>query len=184
MSADVIDDECMTVMPNILRAALQGVEPPRANGEPVFAEPWEGRAYGLALETVDRLELPWEAFRQRLIAAIAEEPDRPYYASWLVALEGLVVDHGAGTVDELRLERAEAAAYRYDEHGADIEVTPVHGEATQVELYRCFAGGVALRWGRRVFGAAGELLIDEPLEPDEWTAIRDRALSFEPQQPC
>jgi nitrile hydratase accessory protein len=173
----------VTATPDIVRAALSGVEPPTASGEPVFAEPWEGRAYGLALETVERLGLPWEAFRQRLIAAIAAAPERPYYASWVAALEDLVLAHGAGTIDELRIERAECAAYRYDEGGVDIEVTPIHGGTSQRELYRCFADGVAVRWGRRAFGATGELTSDEPLSHDDWTALRDHLLSFESTPP-
>ena len=39
----------------------------------------------------DRLGLPWDEFRSRLIAAIADDPERPYYESWAVALEQLVV---------------------------------------------------------------------------------------------
>jgi Nitrile hydratase beta subunit len=185
----------MTVTPDVVRAALRGAEPPAAGGEPVFAEPWEGRAYGLVLETMDRLGLPWEMFRQRLIAAIADSPERPYYASWVTALEALVLDQGAGTDDELRVERAEAAAYRYDEDGTDIEVTPVAGDVSrldarfgrigvvQVELYRRFFDGVAVEWGRRAFDSTGTPLIDEPMEADEWAAMRDRLLSFEPARP-
>ncbi len=67
---------------------------PAANGELQFAAPWEGRAFGLALALVDRLDLDWEAFRQRLIVAIADDPERPYYESWLAAVESLATDHG------------------------------------------------------------------------------------------
>jgi hypothetical protein len=35
------------------------------------------------------MDQPWDAFRDRLKAAIAEQPDRPYYDSWMVALEQL-----------------------------------------------------------------------------------------------
>ena len=41
---------------------------------------------------VDQLELPWDAFRLRLVDAIAAAPDRAYYESWAVALESLAVD--------------------------------------------------------------------------------------------
>jgi len=67
---------------------------PAANGELQFDAPWEGRAFGLALALVDRLDLDWEAFRQRLIVAIADEPERPYYESWVAAVESLATDHG------------------------------------------------------------------------------------------
>jgi hypothetical protein len=67
--------------------------PPRDNGELVFAAPWEGRVFGLAIETVRSLGLEWDAFRRVLVAAIAEDPARPYYESWLEALETLTVNH-------------------------------------------------------------------------------------------
>ena len=70
---------------------------PRDNGELVFAAPWEARAVAMAVALVDRLGLPWDAFRQRLIAAIADDPDRPYYESWAIALESLVVEEGLST---------------------------------------------------------------------------------------
>ena len=67
---------------------------PRDNGVLAFEAPWEGRAFGLAVELVRSQRLDWEAFRQRLIAAVEEAPERPYYESWLVALERLVDDLG------------------------------------------------------------------------------------------
>ena len=36
---------------------------PRDNGELVFAAPWEGRALAFAVALVERLDLPWDAFR-------------------------------------------------------------------------------------------------------------------------
>ncbi len=187
----------MTVTAETLRAALRGVEPPGlssgAAGEPVFAEPWEGRVYGLAIEAVDRLGLEWEQFRQRLIAAIADAPERPYYASWVVALERLMMEAGTATEDELRAERAEAAAYRYDDGGVEIEVTPIarvtpHQDSEQTvvahfELYRRFAEGAAVSWGRRAFDAGGALVVDEPMGSAEWVGLRDRLLSFQPAKP-
>lgn len=71
--------------------ALDGpAAPPRANGELVFEAPWQGRVFGLAVGLVERLDLDWDQFRQRLIAAIEAEPERPYYESWTAALDDLV----------------------------------------------------------------------------------------------
>ncbi len=67
---------------------------PAANGELQFAAPWEGRAFGLAMALVDRLDLGWAEFRQLLVVAIADEPERPYYESWIAAVESLATDHG------------------------------------------------------------------------------------------
>jgi nitrile hydratase accessory protein len=74
---------------------------PRDNGELVFAAPWEGRAVAVAVTLVQRLELPWDAFRTRLIDAIAADPARPYYESWTVALESLVLDLGLTTTEDI-----------------------------------------------------------------------------------
>ena len=63
----------------------------------MFSAPWEGRALALAVAIVEQLDLPWDEFRQRLIDAVAEAPDRPYYESWAVALESLVVGLGLTT---------------------------------------------------------------------------------------
>jgi nitrile hydratase accessory protein len=63
---------------------------PRSNGELVFTAPWEGRALAMAIAVVKALDLAWEEFRGRLVAEIAAQPDRPYYESWLAALERLV----------------------------------------------------------------------------------------------
>jgi nitrile hydratase accessory protein len=87
-------------------ALMEGAEAlPRDNGELVFSSPWEARAVALAVALVEKLELPWDAFRQRLMQAIAEAPDRPYYESWATALEMLMV-----SLDLATPERLDAAA--------------------------------------------------------------------------
>jgi nitrile hydratase accessory protein len=67
---------------------------PRDNGELVFDAPWEGRAVAIAVASVRQLGLPWDEFRLRLIDAIDEAPERPYYESWATALESMLVAHG------------------------------------------------------------------------------------------
>jgi len=79
--------------------------PPRRNGELVFDAPWQSRVFGLAAAVVETcFDGDREPFRQQLIAAIAEDPERPYWDSWTVALEMLVVV--SGLVDELSIERS------------------------------------------------------------------------------
>jgi len=65
---------------------------PRDNGNLVFDAPWHARALGIAVALVDKLGLPWDAFRQRLMDEIAADPQRPYYDSWGKALESMVLD--------------------------------------------------------------------------------------------
>ena len=86
-------------------AVMAGAEAlPRANGEFVFDAPWQGQAVALAVTLIDRLGLDWDEFRRRLIAAIADDPDRAYYDSWAAALEALVVD--CGLADDAALRAA------------------------------------------------------------------------------
>jgi hypothetical protein len=83
--------------------------PPRSNGEVLFEAPWQGRVFGLAAAVVEtQFGGDREPFRQRLIAAIAAEPERPYWDSWAVALEELVTSSGlltSGDVDLLLRDR-------------------------------------------------------------------------------
>ena len=55
-----------------------------------FEEPWQARAFAMATLAVQSLGLPQDAFRDELKRAVAAEPDRPYFESWLEALEALV----------------------------------------------------------------------------------------------
>jgi hypothetical protein len=77
--------------------------PPRTNGELVFDAPWQARVFGLAAAVVEtQFGGDREPFRQGLIAAIADDPERPYWDSWAIALEQLVTTNGllpAGAVD-------------------------------------------------------------------------------------
>lgn len=99
--------------------------PPRDNGELVFAEPWQSRAFGLAVTLHDAGAFAWDDFRDHLVARIAAwDHEHPagerfdYYGSWLEALELVVVDCGlvdAGGVDC----RAGELAERPDGHDHD-----------------------------------------------------------------
>ncbi len=100
---------------------------PRSNGELVFAAPWEGRAFGLAMALVDRGVVSYDAFRDALVSRIAAWEARPapgecysYYRCWLDALEQ-VLD-----------ERSLVSRREVDERGARLAARPAghdHGHA-------------------------------------------------------
>ena len=103
--------------------------PPRSNGELVFAEPWESRAFGMAVALYDSGAFTWPEFQAALIARIsAWEADPPpgecwsYYRQWLGALEDVLARSGTVRADEVA-ERAAALADRpaghdhRDDHG-------------------------------------------------------------------
>ena len=87
---------------------------PRKNGELVFEEPWEGRAFGLAVAMNEGGVYDWPDFRERLIAETAadERHGEPtgYYQRWLRALERLSLDRRLVTSAELDSRSAVLAA--------------------------------------------------------------------------
>lgn len=106
-------------MADAIDADLAGqVSPPRDNGEIVFAAPWERRAFGLTVALCRTQRCDWEAFRQRLIARIAEDERRSYWASWAAALEDVLETTDA--VDPAELDAlARAYAGRLAGHDHD-----------------------------------------------------------------
>jgi nitrile hydratase accessory protein len=97
--------------------------PPRRNGELVFDAPWEGRAFAAAVALADGDAYEWEDFRQRLIGEIGAwerehgitDEGFAYYERWLASLEGLLVERGIVTPDEIAARVADV------EHDIDHE---------------------------------------------------------------
>jgi cobaltochelatase CobN len=71
---------------------------PRKNGDLVFAEPWQGRAFGMAVALSEQGAFDWEEFRQELIAQVAAAEGRggsfEYYEIWLATFERLLAVKG------------------------------------------------------------------------------------------
>jgi nitrile hydratase accessory protein len=88
---------------------------PRKNGELVFDSPAESRAFGMAVALHQAGAYDWDAFRTHLVAEIAQDPDEPYYQSWLHAFEALLVERGTVTAEELSRRTAEFASMARDE---------------------------------------------------------------------
>ena len=95
--------------------------PPRDNGELIFAEPWQTRAFGLAADLVGSGHFTWDEFREHLIEAISAweavsgsgEISEPwdYYRCWLTALTHAVAEVGLLSGDAIA-DRAAAYASR------------------------------------------------------------------------
>jgi nitrile hydratase accessory protein len=100
--------------------AHAGIDPLQA--EPVFAEPWQARAFALALTLSRSGQFPWNEFRERLIAEImqadaaatrdglADSARGPYYECWLAALEKLLREKAVLNADEIEQRAATIAA--------------------------------------------------------------------------
>jgi len=91
-----------------------GDSPPRSNGELLFRNPWEGRAFAMAIALSKKGHYEWEDFRQRLIQSIGEweanhckdDPSWDYYQRWMLALERLVLS--SNMLDEGELDKRTA----------------------------------------------------------------------------
>ncbi len=87
----------------LVDAVTPQAPPPRSNGELVFNQPWEGRVFGLAVAAQQAGFFSAEEFRQALIAAIADDPDAPYYDRWSQALLAVILEKGL--LDEVTVDR-------------------------------------------------------------------------------
>ncbi len=90
---------------------------------PVFAEPWEAQAFAMAVKLNEAGVFGWGEWAETLGAELKAAPERPYYESWLAALERLVEAKGVTT-------RQERAA-RIDEWDLAAKATP-HGQPIQL----------------------------------------------------
>jgi nitrile hydratase accessory protein len=97
---------------------------PRDEEGPVFAEPWQAKAFALAVRLSEAGVFTWPEWAEALAAEIAaagphDPPDR-YYEHWLCALEKLV--------DGKKLTNQAERRARRDAWQRAAEATP-HGQA-------------------------------------------------------
>lgn len=96
----------------------------RRNGEIVFEEPWQSRAFGMVLALTENAVCDYAAFREHLIATIGAWDDAhgatpeavyEYYERWLESLERLLDERGVLSADEIDARAAHlGAADRHD----------------------------------------------------------------------
>ena len=110
-------------------SAIPGI--PRDAQGPVFREPWEARAFAMALALHDRGLFGWSEWAATLgeeirRAQAAGDPDtgETYYRHWLAALERMVTAKGLTTPEALAryCDAWDHAADRTP-HGAPIELS-------------------------------------------------------------
>ncbi len=84
-----------------------------------FTEPWQARAFAIALALAERGSFEWEDFRQRLIASITRADANEsqggsapeYYACWLEALEAAITAKSVALPEEIEQNAARIAAH-------------------------------------------------------------------------
>ena len=103
---------------------------PVEDDSPVFREPWEAQAFGMALALYERGLFTWDEWAQALSAQILAaqaqgDPDlgNTYYRHWLAAIEALVSVKGVSSPEELgRYQQAWHHAADRVPHGQPIEL--------------------------------------------------------------
>lgn len=103
---------------------------PVEDDSPVFREPWEAQAFGMALALYERGLFTWDEWAQALSAQILAaqaqgDPDlgNTYYRHWLAAIEALVSVKGVSSPEELgRYQQAWHHAADRVQHGQPIEL--------------------------------------------------------------
>ena len=111
-------------------ASIPGL--PRDSEGPVFREPWEARAFAMALALHARGLFTWTEWadalaRQIKLAQADGDPDtgETYYRHWLATLEQLVTAKNVAPAAELhRYRDAWDHAADRTPHGQPIELTP------------------------------------------------------------
>lgn len=110
---------------------LQALPPlPRDDDGPVFAEPWQAQAFGLAVRLSEQGYFTWKEWASALADEIKAAANRGevddgmhYYHYWLAALERLVTEKGlTDAVSLLERKEAWADAYRHTPHGKPVQL--------------------------------------------------------------
>jgi nitrile hydratase accessory protein len=111
-------------------AALPGI--PRDEDGPVFREPWEARAFAMAVALHGRGVFTWPEWADALAREIKQaqakgdaDTGETYYRHWLATLEKLVASKNVTTEDALhRYRDAWDHAADRTPHGQPIELVP------------------------------------------------------------
>jgi len=103
----------------------------RDRSAPAFAEPWQARAFALAILASRQGCFTWPEWTralalqlQRAAQADPQTADRSYFDCWLRALQSLLAGKGAIADGELsERKRAWEEAYRRTPHGAPVSLS-------------------------------------------------------------
>jgi nitrile hydratase accessory protein len=115
-------------MPDPLPPSGPGA-PPRDNGELVFDQPWQTRAFAVTVSLFEDGAFAWDEFRDRLIEGLDDATDAApatYWAAWLRATEQVLAARGVLDGADHRTRLAHAAA-RPPGHDHDHDHDHGHG---------------------------------------------------------
>jgi nitrile hydratase accessory protein len=91
--------------------------------EAPFEEPWQAQAFALAVQLSAAGVFTWPDWSAALGRELAADPQRPYFESWLAALESLTLARGLTAARELAARKsAWEATYLRTPHGQPVEL--------------------------------------------------------------
>jgi len=92
---------------------------------PEFAEPWQARAFAIAVLASRQGCFTWSEWTRALGHELRDASDAAYFDCWLAALQSLLIGKGSIAQGELS-ERKHAweHAYRNTPHGAPVRLAP------------------------------------------------------------
>lgn len=104
--------------------------PESARSDPAFAEPWQARAFAIAILASQQGCFTWSEWTHALSRELQRASDSDgrtmhvgYFDCWLAALQSLLVGRGAVGPGELRDRRdAWEDAYRRTPHGVPVKL--------------------------------------------------------------
>ena len=104
---------------------------PQDDGEPVFREPWEAQAFGLAVQLSETGRFTWQEWAAVLSEEIGATRERgeadtgaDYYAHWLRALERICAEKGLANPEQMATRKEEwRRAYENTPHGKPVELS-------------------------------------------------------------
>ncbi len=102
----------------------------RSHDGPVFAEPWQARAFALTLKLAEQghfTQKEWTTALAREIRSVADRGEHDdgshYYDQWLAALEALAIDKGLTSRRSLDARKEDwRSAYLRTPHGKPVEL--------------------------------------------------------------
>ena len=103
-------------MTDIISALDAAAQPPMANGEVLFDEPWQGRIFGMAVALHEGGLFEWREFQDQLISVIGKADEQShdaqeytYYKHFQQALGELLAQKGVLGSSEVDFKVSELA---------------------------------------------------------------------------
>ncbi len=98
--------------------------------EKPFDEPWQAKAFALALHLNEQGLFTWPEWTQRFVETVRQNPPSPdqsenavYWRNWILTLEHMIAERGQASPDQIdKLTAAWRNAFETTPHGQPVEL--------------------------------------------------------------